>query len=243
MPLGHMEPRSLDELVLKPDTRRMLDLIVSGDMPLALNGEGGLLLYGPPGTGKTTAAALLPHLLDPVLATRPQKNIVGGWFNIMPTEGIMLHEWSCGAGGNGKNRGINLINEIENTVKNGQRGGSGFAYIILNEVDELVDGAMGSLRSLMDRYQNVVWIFTTNHLNKLDAAVMDRSYLLDFGAADLRAWTMRCNQILASNGLSELSEAIVAPLHANSNGSARKITSQLQAAVALGRIELPTYGL
>jgi DNA polymerase III delta prime subunit len=229
-----MEPQALEELVLKPATRTMLNRIVDDTMPLALYGKSGLMLYGPPGTGKTTAALLLPSLLDLTLANRPQKNYVGGWYSIMQTTGIMQREWSCGAGGGGKNRGVTLINEIDNTVANGQRGASGYAYIILNEADELGNEGLGSLRSLMGRYQNVVYIFTTNHLNKLEAAVMDRCYLLDFSAAGLSEWTVRCNQILAANGLEALSEDELEPLYTDSNGSARTITSYLHAAVTKG---------
>jgi DNA polymerase III delta prime subunit len=233
MQLNHIEPQTLDELVLKPGTRRMLDLIVADTMPLCANSKSGLVLYGPPGTGKTTAARLLPGLLDTTLAKRPQNTSVGGWSNFFGMTGVLKQEWSCGGGGGGTNRGVALITEIQNKVANGWRGASGYAYIILNEVDELNKDAMGSLRSLMNRNQNVVFIFTTNHLDKLEEAVMDRCYLLDFSAAELSEWAVRCNQILVNNGFICLSEDELAQLYTNSKGSARQIVSNLQAAVAL----------
>jgi DNA polymerase III delta prime subunit len=229
MPLPNLQPTSLEELVLKPSTRKMLGWIICGKYPIAANGKSGLLLYGPPGTGKTAAAKLLPRLLDPELATRPRAKGSGLFHEFFSKSGIMQREWSCGAGGGGKNRGISLINEIEYAITNDFRGESGFAYIILNEVDELVDEAMGSLRSLMDRHQNVVWIFTTNHLNKLELAVTDRSYVLDFGAADASEWAKRCNQILVGVNRRVLSAEEFAPLYDASKGSARFIMSRLQA--------------
>ncbi|HEY2468002.1 MAG TPA: AAA family ATPase [Terracidiphilus sp.] len=232
----NLQPTSLEELVLKPDTRKTLELIVSDKLPVAPNGKSGLLLYGPPGTGKTTAARMLPSLLDPALAKRPRNDISSsstfGYF--FTTQGIKQHHWSCGAGSAGKNRGITLITEIENVVKNGDRGDSGFAYIILDEVDELVDQAMGSLRSHMDRYENVVWIFTTNHLDKMEPAVVDRSYRLEFGAADASEWAKRCNQILFKNDLPTLSAEQLAQLY-DRTGSGRSIMSRLQAVVAVRR--------
>lgn len=226
-----MNPASLEELVLKPDTRRMLEGIISGKFSIAETGKSGLLLYGPPGTGKTTAANIIPSLLDPMLGKRPNRCDMGGWFGLITYSGIRKLDWSCGAGGGGKNRGITLINEIENALMNGQRGESGFAYIILNEVDEMVPEAMGSLRSLMDRHLNVVWSFTTNRLEKVEQAVVDRSYSLDFGAADVSEWAKRCNQILARHSIPALSEEELEPLY-DSSGSARSIINFLKAALS-----------
>ena len=240
MTLNNTEPTSLAELVLKPDTRQTLEMIVNRQKPFATNDVTGLVLYGPPGTGKTTTAKLLPQLLDPCLSQLPEPELVGGWFGMLKRKGIMQREWFCGAGCGGRNNGISLINDIENYFANGLRGESGFAYVILNEADMMTADARQSLRALMDRFQNVVYILTTNHLNEIEAGVRDRSHLLDMGAASTNEWAERCNQILRANGMKPLNSQQLAPLFAGASGSARKIVTALETAVNLSiRLPLP----
>ena len=235
MSVLNTSPSSLADLVLKPITRDLLDQLVTGVRPFGLNGVNGLLLYGPPGTGKTTTAGLLPSLLDPHLATLPVPQVIGGWYGMMCGKGMHCYEHFCGAGNGGANNGTALLTAVENSIGNGLRGSSGWSYIILNEVDELKDSAMQSLRSLMDRFQNVCWIFTTNHLNKVEAGVKNRCVLIDMTAAQDTAWAARCNQILSSHGLPSLSEEALAPLFVTSCGSARDIMSNLGTAVNMNR--------
>jgi len=219
-------PKTLDELALKPSTRALLQQIVCGRLQVGTGGKNGLLLHGAAGTGKSTTARLLPTLLEPALLALEQQYAAGGFF---PYPGIMKYEASCGIGCNGNNKGITLANTITTHLAHGMRGESVFAYIILDEVDDAGKDFLASLRGLMDTLSHVVWIFTTNHIAKLDNPLIDRCYALDFGDAGLEQWVVRCNQILEAHNKQAISATDVAILHGSSNGSARNIISILQA--------------
>ena len=223
----YTQPGNFDELVLKPETRARLAEIISGHKPLDASGKVGLILYGPCGTGKTTAAHLLPALLDPVLAQNPcdpNRMPVFSKFFAAPA-GQHVMEVSVGSGNRGTHNGTALLNELDAALS--FRGPSSHSYVVLNEVDQLTNEARDGLRGFMDRHYRVIYIMTTNHLNKIEASVRDRSYLLDFSDAGADAWGQRCAAILRNSGLPEVSAEELARLHVATNGSARNIISNL----------------
>ena len=220
MILKNVTPTSIDDLVLKPNTRQMLKQIVSGQLPVGDDGQRGLLLHGINGTGKTTAAKMLPGLLDPLL-DKPGFN--GFWAS------PYVNEYQCGIGANG----AALITQLQQTLGVWtNRGTSGYVYFILNEVDELKTDAMGSFRGLMDRYEGGFYILTTNHLNRIERGVRDRCYVLDFDAAPDCEWHKRINQIVTSNGMPPLNQSMLTALLEGTDGSARQIIPRLKAGVA-----------
>jgi len=88
------------------------------------------------------------------------------------------------------------------------------------------------LKSVMNR-PNVVFILTTNHLNKIDRGVQNRSVLLDLNAAPTNAWVQKITQIYSLNGLSPLPNTAIAGIVTAGNGSARTIFTDLCMAESL----------
>lgn len=230
----YTQPGNFDDLVLKPETRARLAEIISGHKPLDASGKVGLILYGPCGTGKTTAAHLLPALLDPVLAQNPcDPNRMPAFSQLFAASaGQHVMEVSVGSGNRGNSNSIALLNELDAALTS--RGSSGYSYVLLHEVDQLTNEARDGLRGFMDRHYRVIYIMTTNHLNKIEASVRDRSYLLDFSDAGADAWGERCAAILRNAGLPEVPVEELARLHVAANGSAREIISSLLTAANRG---------
>jgi DNA polymerase III delta prime subunit len=226
MQIHNTEPTTLDELALKPTTRTLLEHIVCGKLRVGMGCKKGLLMYGTAGTGKSTAARLLPSELEPAMLALNQQYAAGC---IYAQTGIMQLAKSCGLGSNGGNKGAMLANEITQFLAQGTRGNSGFAYIILDEVDDAGKEFLSSLRGLMDTHSHVIWLLTTNHLYKLDGPLVDRCHTLDFDDAGIEQWAVRCNQILAARNKPTINTSAVELLYQCSNGSARNIISLLQA--------------
>jgi DNA polymerase III gamma/tau subunit len=78
--------------------------------------------------------------------------------------------------------------------------------------------------------KDVVFIFTTNNLDKIDKGVLNRSLLLDLNAAPTPDWVAKINSIYQNNGLSAPANSAVAGIVAAGKGSARTIFTDLDIA-------------
>lgn len=220
MALAIPTPVMPDDFALQQNSRNKLESIIDGTILMPGNGLSGILLYGTYGTGKTTMAKLLPGWLETAKTTNYLKLGVPG--QIIDTGQPVYDYMPCAQGQNG----AQMIMQIDQRTSLISWNTSGLHYLILDEVDLLTTAAIASLKSVMNR-PNVVFILTTNHLNKIDRGVQNRSVLLDLNAAPTNAWVQKIMQIYSYNGLSPLAPNAIAGIVAAGNGSARTIFTDL----------------
>lgn len=219
-------PLMPDDFALQSATRSKLESVIDGTLTFPGNGVNGLLLYGVYGTGKTTMANLLPGWLETAKTTNFLK--VGKPGQITDTTLCNFDFMPCAQGQNG----AQLISLIEKRTSLVSWNASRLHYVILDEFDLLTSAAIASLKSVMNR-DDVVFIFTTNHLNKIDKGVINRSILLDLNAAPPNAWIQKISGIYASNGLTPPSANAISGIVTAGNGSARTIFTDLDMADSL----------
>ncbi len=150
--------KGMNELVLAPETREALDLIVGrladpehterygGTLPT------GVLFYGPPGTGKTAACKAIAKAI--------------GW-GFLPVNGADMARnpkelEKLFAKAKELRPTIIFVDEADDLLKSREFSGNTEAT---NKLLTLMDG-------IEDRVTDVVWIAATNHPEQIDAALL-----------------------------------------------------------------------
>lgn len=217
-------PAMLDDFPLMPNSRNKLEMIVDSTLPVPAS-KSGILLYGIYGTGKTTMAELLPGWIETSRTTDAISNIPVG--QLIDTTQPDYTLYSCAQGQNGSV----LMGNIQTHTSLVSWNTSNLHYVILDEVDLLTIAASASLKSIMNR-KNVVFILTTNHLNKIDLGVQNRSVLVDLNAPPVNTWIHKIKTIYQASGVIAPSDQAIAGIVQAGNGSARNILTDIQVAEA-----------
>ncbi|MCF8187093.1 MAG: AAA family ATPase [Sulfuritalea sp.] len=224
------KPIMPDDFVLMAQTKHKLHLVLDGTINFPGNGVSGLVLYGIYGTGKTTMASLLPGWIETAKSTNfLGNNLVG---KLVDQTGPYFSFQACAQGQNGSSVISNIINGTSLISLNS----TGLHYVILDEVDILTTAAIASLKSIMNQ-KNIVFILTTNNLNKIDKGVMNRSILLDMNAAPTNEWINKIIDIYQTSGLKPPLPSKIAGVVLAGNGSARSIFTDIEFAESLRAIK------
>jgi DNA polymerase III delta prime subunit len=201
-------PRSIDDIVYHSVTqRRLIKDIATGAMRFPLAGKNGILLYGIYGTGKTTLARMLPDAIE------RGKGGEDSYFTFIP----------CEQG----NNGAKIIGSLRDSASFFAWTHSGFHYFVLDEVDNLTDAALASLKSAMNM-PKTIFIMTTNHISKIDAGVQNRSERINFNAAPAAEWLPLARQVLEDCGAHAVSDGLLLPIIDGCKGSVRELVSSMQ---------------
>ena len=188
----------------------------------------GVMLYGTEGTGKSCCASLLPKLWDTSLAKRPYTPSRVNAESLFPHAGLYVFDWSKEQHNIALYPSADVVEAVRMNFGRWQRGASNFGYVLIDDIDGFSAREQQHLRSTMDGTENIVWIFTTNSVESVDAALKRRCYLLDFTAAPVSAWQTRCNQLCKQYAVRKLSLPAMQKLLKSTNGNARLIMQRFK---------------
>ena len=119
-----------------------------------------------------------------------------------------------------------MIQGIQSTTSFVAWNASALHYVILDEVDLLTAAAMTSFKSVMNR-KNVVFIMTTNRLDKIDPGIQNRSVLIDMNQPPVANWRPLLRRIYTQANLTPPSDAVLDQVVQAGRGSARSIFSDV----------------
>lgn len=197
------EPKTLNDIVFhSAQARKTVIGLTNGSFGFPSSGVNGVLLYGVYGSGKSALAKILPQLIE---EANGGDTAHVSYFNVAQ----------------GGDNGASVIERIKAQAMLVPFSNA-YHYFVLDEVDNLRNDSMSSLKVAMNSMQSI-FILTTNHLNKIEGGVINRCEVVEFNAAASKDWLVKVKSILADYGITDIADNKLLDIIEPCEGSARKI--------------------
>lgn len=196
---------TINDIVFANDRhQRTILQVVSNRKPFPAGNKNGILLHGLHGTGKSALAMLLPSAIE---VSRGGGEAYERIFHIKP----------------GQN-GADIIQKIDAQAQ--LIPAATHQYFVLDEVDNLTNVAMKSLKSIMNT-SNAVFILTTNNFDKIEEGIISRCHDIPFQEAPAEKWLPLAHKLLELGEVSNVNDSDLINVIVTCRGSARDIIDAL----------------
>ena len=186
-----------------------------------------LLLHGACGSGKTTLANLIPPAFERNYPESPLFS--NGYLDVMSIPGGSTDRSNVG------------VKKIKARTGKVCPNGSEMFYVIIDEADMLSVQYQGALKSLMSERTHVLFILTTNYIDKIDRGIRSRCEKVPLDPAPAERWMDRARLILNQEKIIISDEKLLALLKAH-EGDNRDILSALESTVLQYKGSIGTKG-